>query len=84
MPRGRPLGSPIRRNMLALLSQQGDMHGYELYKEYCRHYPKVSQRIIYYHLRKALALGELKARKERKKGTYSWGDTTSRILYKKQ
>ncbi|MFH1173939.1 MAG: hypothetical protein V1725_02295 [archaeon] len=80
--RGRPLGSPIRKNIIALLKTHGSMYGYQLYKKYLDHYPKVSQRSIYYHLKRGAVLGVFKIKEIRKeKGTYSWGGDSEHIMY---
>jgi hypothetical protein len=39
-------------------------------------------RLIYYHLKKGVSMGELKIHKiEKKKGEYSWGGEVEHILY---
>ena len=79
---GRPIGSNVRNNIIALLSSHGPMHGYELYQKYIQIYPKVTMRLIYYHLKKGVSTGELKIHKiEHKKGEYSWGSEVQNILY---
>lgn len=79
---GRPIGSNVRTNIIHLLSKEGPMHGYQLYQEYIKHYPKVSMRLIYYHLKKGVSIGEIKVHKiERKKGEFSWGNEVQHIIY---
>ncbi|HIH31680.1 TPA: hypothetical protein HA235_03150 [Candidatus Woesearchaeota archaeon] len=79
---GRPIGSNVRNNILALLSKDGPMHGYELYQKYIEHYPPVTMRLIYYHLKKGVSIGDLKVHKiEKKKGSYSWGNEVQNIVY---
>lgn len=79
---GRPVGSDVRTNIITLLSKEGPMHGYSLYQEYIKYYPNVSMRLIYYHLKKGVSMGELKIHKiEKKKGEYSWGGEVEHILY---
>ena len=78
----RPVGSSVRNNIIALLSKEGPMHGYGLYQKYIEKYPKVSMRLIYYHLKKGVSIGEIKVERiERKKGEYSWGSEVENILY---
>jgi DNA-binding PadR family transcriptional regulator len=79
---GRPLGSNVRNNIITLLSTNGPMHGYELYRVYSELYPPVSMRLIYYHLKKGVLTGELVVHKiEKKKGEYSWGSEVQNIVY---
>ena len=79
---GRPIGSNVRNNIISLLSREGPMHGYELYQKYIMNYPKVTMRLIYYHLKKGVSTGELKVYKiEHKKGEYSWGTEVQNIIY---
>lgn len=79
---GRPIGSNVRNNILSLLSIEGPMHGYGLYQRYVVKYPQVSMRLIYYHLKKGVSIGEIKIHKiEKKKGEYSWGNEVQNIVY---
>lgn len=79
---GRPLGSNVRNNIIALLSREGPMHGYELYQKYIEQYPAVTMRLIYYHLKKGVSIGDLKVHKiEKKKGNYSWGNEVQNVVY---
>lgn len=81
--RGRPLGSQIRNNIIKLLKKIKKGHGYIIYKEYCKTYPQVTQRSIYYHLNKGLTTGEFQiAKKAEVKGNYSWGTRANVIIYK--
>jgi len=83
MRRGRPIGSSVRQNILEILAVLGRGHGYQIYKVYRDVYPKVTLRVIYYHLKKGLDLGELEIQNvEREKGDYSWGSEEEKIYYK--
>ncbi len=83
MRRGRPIGSTVRQNVLEILSELGRGHGYQIYKVYRDIYPKVTLRVIYYHLKKGVDLGELEVQNvEREKGDYSWGSEAEKIYYK--
>jgi hypothetical protein len=82
MPRGRPVKSQIRQNIVEILYFLGKAYGYDIYKIYKAVYPKVTLRSIYYHLRKGVQLGEFKVEKiEREKGDYSWGGEAEKIYY---
>lgn len=83
MRRGRPVGSAVRQNVLEILNVLGRGHGYQIYKVYRELYPKVTLRVIYYHLKKGQELGELEIEKvEKEKGDYSWGSEAEKIYYK--
>lgn len=81
--KGRPNKSIVRQNIVNVLFYVGKAYGYKIYKRYIEIFPKVSQRLIYYHLRKGVLIGEFKVEKvERKKGDYSWGQEAERVYYK--
>ncbi len=83
MRRGRPVGSAVRQNVLEILNVLGRAHGYQIYKIYRDLFPKVTLRVIYYHLKKGTELGELVIeRVEKEKGDYSWGTEAEKIYYK--
>ena len=83
MRRGRPVGSVVRQNLLEILAVLGRAHGYQLYKVYKELFPKVTLRVIYYHLKKGVSLGELEVERiERERGDYSWGSEAEKIYYK--
>ena len=80
--RGRPVKSEIRQKIVDILYFMKEGYGYEIYKVYCDIYPKVSQRVIYYHLKKGEALGEFKvSRISKEKGEYSWGGEAEKVYY---
>ncbi len=82
MPRGRPVKSQIRQNIVEILYFLGEAHGYEIYKIYKAIFPKVSMRSIYYHLKKGVALEEFKIKQiKQEKGEYSWGSQAEKIYY---
>ncbi len=82
MPRGRPIKSDIRQNIVEILFHLGKGYGYDIYKVYIQVFPKVTLRSIYYHLKKGVALGEFKVSKvEMEKGEYSWGGEAEKIYY---
>ncbi len=82
MPRGRPVKSQIRQNIIEILYFIKQGYGYEIYKIYREVYPPVTLRSIYYHLRKGKDLGEFKIHKiKSEKGNYSWGPEAEKIYY---
>jgi len=82
MPRGRPVRSEIRQNIVEILYFLGSAPGYDIYKIYISVYPKVTMRSIYYHLKKGVELGEFKIdRIEKVKGDYSWGPEAEKTFY---
>jgi hypothetical protein len=81
--RGRPIGSPIRQNIVEILYFMKSGYGYEIYKAYRSIFPKVTMRVIYYHLKKGLSTEEFAIdRIEKEKGDYSWGPEAEKIYYK--
>jgi len=83
MKRGRPLGSPIRQNIIEILYFMKSGYGYNIYKTYREIFPKVTMRVIYYHLNKGLNTNEFSIEKvEKEKGDYSWGGEAEKIYYK--
>ena len=82
MPRGRPVRSTVRQNIVEILYFVGKAYGYEIYKHYVALFPKVTLRLIYYHLQKGVSLGEFKVEKVASvKGDYSWGPSAEKIYY---
>ena len=82
MPKGRPVKSEIRQNIVEILYFMKEGYGYGIYKVYVAIFPKVTMRSIYYHLRKGVSLNEFKVSKvEKEKGDYSWGPEAEKIYY---
>ena len=82
MPRGRPVKSAIRQNVVEILYFLGKAYGYDIYKIYKALFPKVTLRSIYYHLKKGQSIGEFRVESvEKTKGDYSWGETAEKIYY---
>ena len=82
MPKGRPIKSEIRQNIVEILYFMKHGYGYGIYKAYISIFPKVTMRSIYYHLKKGTMLGEFKVEKvEKVKGDYSWGGEAEKIYY---
>ena len=75
--------SEIRQNMIEILAVLGEAYGYQIYKTYKDVYPSVTLRSMYYHLKKGKKLGEFEVVKvEKDQGSFSWGPSTERIIYK--
>jgi len=82
MKKGRPVGSVIRQNVVEILHCMGEGYGYEISKVYNKVFPQVTQRSIYYHLRKGIQTKEIKLHKiEQEKGEFSWGNVVEKIYY---
>ncbi len=82
MPRGRPVKSQIRQNIVDILFYIKEDYGYDIYRLYKALFPKVTMRSIYYHLRKGIDLGEFKVNRVQKEaGDYSWGGEAEKIYY---
>lgn len=82
MARGRPVGSEVRQHILDILFFLKAAYGYEIYKHYIQLFPKITLRLIYYHLRKGLDLDELSIDEIRQEnGEYSWGKQAEKIYY---
>jgi hypothetical protein len=81
--RGRPTGSKVRQNLIDILFFRKKAYGYDLYRDYCELFPKVTMRLIYYHLRKGSALKEFELETVKlEKGNYSWGGEAEKKYYK--
>ena len=83
MPRGRPIKSQIRQNLIEILAIKGKGYGYELHKIYKEIFPQCTREVVYYHLKKGLKLGEFTIDEVRQeKGNYSWGGIVEKTYYK--
>lgn len=80
--RGRPLGSEVRKNLINMIFILGKSYGYELAWMYNTLFPKVTRRLIYYHLNKSVKIEELNVDKiEEESGDYSWGSKAEKKYY---
>jgi len=80
--KGRPCQSEIRQNILEILYFLGKGYGYQISKVYNEIFSKVSQRSVYYHLRKGVTIGELELNKiEQEEGDFSWGSVVEKRYY---
>ena len=81
--RGRPIFSNIRQNLIEILFFLKKSYGYELHKIYNQLFPKCTNRVIYYHLKKGVSLEEFTLEKVKvEHGNYSWGNTAEKSYYK--
>ncbi|USN45208.1 MAG: hypothetical protein H6502_04070 [Candidatus Woesearchaeota archaeon] len=81
--KGRPVGSVVRQNIIEIIFHLKQAHGYEIYKHYKVLFPRISLRLIYYHLQKGVALEEFVVEKRApEKGEYSWGESVTKTYYK--
>jgi len=82
MKKGRPVKSQIRQNIIEILFYLGNGYGYEISKIYNEVFPPVTQRSIYYHLRKGTQTKEIEIHQiKEEKGDFSWGNTVEKIYY---
>ena len=80
--RGRPVKSVIRQNVIEILHYLGRGYGYQIAKIYNEIFPEVTQRSVYYHLRKGVLIGEINVHKiEQVEGDFSWGRIVEKKYY---
>mgnify|MGYP001618511621 CR=1 FL=1 len=83
MPRGRPVRSEIRQNIVEMLRVTGSQYGYQIHKFYNELFPACTRENIYYNLRKGVSLGEfVLSEVKQEKGNYSWGTIVEKKYYK--
>ncbi|MBI4983290.1 hypothetical protein HZC32_01475 [Candidatus Woesearchaeota archaeon] len=82
MAKGRPLRSLIRQNIVEILYYLNQGYGYQISKIYQEIFPKVTQRSIYYQLRKGVQTKEIELKEiKQEQGDFSWGSTVEKIIY---
>ncbi len=82
MVRGRPIGSQIRQNIIEILFYLGKSYGYRVSRIYNEVFAPVTQRSIYYHLRKGVQTKEIVVHEiKQEKGEYSWGNSVEKTYY---
>ena len=82
MARGRPTKSVIRQNIVEILHYLEEGYGYQIAKLYNEIFPEVTQRSIYYQLRKGIDTKEIAVHKiEREEGSFSWGPVVEKVYY---
>ena len=83
MPRGRPVRSLIRQNIVEILAVVGKAYGYQLHKIYNELFPSCTREVIYYNLKIGVKLGEFVVDEIKKEtGDFSWGQVAEKIYYK--
>jgi len=83
MVKGRPVFSDVRQNIIDILYFMKKGYGYDIYKHYIKLFPKCTQRLIYYHLKKGISTGEIEIEEiKQEEGNYSWGKTVEKTYYK--
>jgi hypothetical protein len=80
--RGRPSKSRIRQNIIEILFYLGEGYGYQLSKLYQEIFSQVTQRSIYYQLRKGLQTKEIAIHEIKKElGDISWATSVEKVVY---
>ena len=80
--RGRPIRSEIRQNIIEILYYLDRGYGYQISKIYNEVFPRVTQRSIYYHLKKGVMTKEIEIHSiEQQKGDFSWGPEVEKKFY---
>ncbi|MBI5398968.1 hypothetical protein HZB03_05890 [Candidatus Woesearchaeota archaeon] len=80
--RGRPAKSVVRQNIVNILAVLGDGYAYDIAKAYMDLFPRVSSRLIYYHLKKGTDLKEFSAKGTKTEpGEYSWGTSADKNYF---
>ena len=68
--------------MVEILYYLGEGYGYQIAKMYNEIFPTVTQRSVYYHLRKGISTKEIEMQKvEQEKGEFSWGNIVEKKYY---
>jgi hypothetical protein len=82
MPRGRPVKSEIRQNIVDILQYMKSGYGYDIYRHYVKVFPRCTIEVIYYHLKKGVTLDLFKVEKVRQEeGEFSWGPIVEKTYY---
>jgi hypothetical protein len=82
MPRGRPVRSEIRQNVIDIVNAIGTSYGYLIYRVYREVFRECTIESVYYHLRKGSKTGELRIAEVRQEnGDFSWGPVSEKIFY---
>lgn len=80
--RGRPTKSIIRQNIIEILFHLKKGYGYQIARIYNEVFPQVTQRSIYYHLKKGTNTKEILVEAiKQEKGNFSWGTLVEKKYY---
>ena len=80
--KGRPPKSAVRQNIINILAVLGEGYAYDIAKAYMDLFPRVSTRLIYYHLKKGIDLQEFSGKGTKtEQGAYSWGTAADKSYY---
>ena len=83
MPRGRPVKSFIRQNIVEILAVMDKAYGYQLHKIYNELFPPCTREVIYYNLKVGVRLKEFVLYEIKKEaGDFSWGQFAEKIYYR--
>lgn len=73
--------SPVRKAMVSLLEEHGELYGYRMQKLYENKFGHISLRLVYYHLSRGVKEGIFNVQvREEEKGC-SWGNHVERKYY---
>lgn len=79
---GRPAKSKVRDQLAEVLYVAGALTAYDAHKHFIRLFGGVTQRNIYYQLKRGVDLGIFRISDVvEEKGDYSWGPTTRKVYY---
>ena len=82
MARGRPSYSNIRQNIVDILFFLKKGYGYQIHKIYKKIFESCTNEVIYYHLKKGVALEEfILVEVKSEKGEFSWGKSVDKKYY---
>ncbi|MBI2665633.1 hypothetical protein HYX12_03365 [Candidatus Woesearchaeota archaeon] len=80
--KGRPVRSVIRQNIVEILYYLEKGYGYQISRIYNEIFPKVTQRVVYYHLQKGIQTKEIELKEiQREQGEFSWGTEVEKKIY---
>lgn len=80
--RGRKPGSEVRQRIVDILYVLGKSYPYKIAKIYNKIFPKVTIRVIYYHLKKGVSLNLFKLEEiKASEGNFSWGRRVEHVYY---
>lgn len=79
---GRPAKSIVRDRLAEMLFIVGKITAYDAHKHYVQIFSGITQRNVYYQLRRGVDLGEFEISDViDEKGEYSWGSTSRKVYF---